>query len=179
MTQRLIIITALDCPGCNRFKANNISGMSHLLKQLDNYKLKYELIEVESKANYEAAIKKISLYDPRLVSYLKFYPSFILVDESSIKDNILKAIPYGCQVEGYNNGRPIIPNPSPGKVKLDSEIILKWLLKNLKVKPRKLIVTKNDKPLKVQLQNSIPSENETTHFGIFSDMSSDDELIII
>jgi len=141
-TQRFIIITAKDCQGCRSFKTYHYDN---LIKQLEEYKIKYKHIEIESRKNIDNATKMVAEYHQKLPLYFKFYPMFMLVDESSFKAKQLKIDIYNVDIK-YIKDQPRIELKSGNIPTADQ--LMEWILSKLKIKPKKTVIVKGGNVLK-------------------------------
>jgi len=100
----LLIVAAKDIRSWQNFKTNYYDD---LIIQLKKQKIKFHLIESETGSDFINTMADLSQYHSKLVEYFKFYPSFILVDKSSLnsKGPLIKI--YGADVT-YNDSIPQI-----------------------------------------------------------------------
>jgi hypothetical protein len=154
----LLIITALDCGACADFKSNHFD---ELLKNLKAGNIAYRHLDYKSRSQI---IPELNSKHPNLSNYVKWVPSFLLVNNEQYKKNTPN--PNVKVMNGViDNGILSRETDSRNVYQRTTKSILKWLsdsgfnVKNL--------LKKSD-----DVKKQIPI---TQHFELF-ELSSDDEI---
>lgn len=112
----LFIITASDCSACINFKTYE---HQKLIKKLDSYKVDYQIINFTSRKDFNDIKKTLNQHHPNLFNHIKFLPTFMWANESSVK-----------KVYGMSDQFTITTVPIP-----TAKQILKWLSSFIELTP--------------------------------------------
>nr|QBK89578.1 MAG: thioredoxin-fold protein [Pithovirus LCPAC001] len=177
MGYRLLIITAKLCGWCEKFKKDVENGLEPLKKGLNDINIEYDYIETTLN-DQNKIVYDINLYDDRVLNYLKWFPTFILLEEKSFndKDSFLNANVYGTtRGDKKENFYETIKNKI---VVNEYNKIIQWITtfipKNITENDNEVYLTRNGKEF-----NSVIISNRTNNHNMLikfqSEYDSSDE----
>lgn len=176
MSQRLLIITADNCPGCHVFKKNYYHDF---IAKLKKYGISYQEINIPRMDDQVALSKALSVYHPKLIHYLKFYPSFMLIDENTLKKELPKVEVYNVAIKGYNNNNLPITEMID-RILPNVKQLFEWLSQKLNIEnEKKPVLVKNGHSIKIKAPDTSKTEfKEEVHFSFYNEDEEEEYTLI-
>lgn len=181
---RLLILTATGCGFCKKFKNNDENGLNPLKKKLEELNIKYDYVETVYGDNNKI-ISDINLYDNRIYPYLEWFPTFLLIEESSFNDEnaFLDAHVYGT-IRKNKKEHHYVTERINRIINTDTDII-RWILTiyspkvNGKSHPslqndNEVVLTRNGKKFS-SIPEKINQDGSSTNVRFVYDENSSDE----